>query len=186
MVRVTDILPEPCAREVLGMVVLVEHGLGVPLKVALERGHGYILTTQLFFWFAPSSESEQVVTRGCEATWNKLRRAGEKSHILLYFQNGLGKKGLLFVPLREIFVGDSSHCHQGREDRLSLQTPCGHPSKPFTTRSQRSCLGNCDEAEFAGSSCQANWNCNVNTDRTPGIRHRSTILGMLIPSRILA
>lgn len=36
MVRVTDILPEPCAREVLGMVVLVEHGLGVPLKVALD------------------------------------------------------------------------------------------------------------------------------------------------------
>ena len=47
MLRVAGILPEPCAREVLGMVVLVEHGLGVHLKVALEKGHGYILTTQL-------------------------------------------------------------------------------------------------------------------------------------------
>lgn len=88
-------------------------------------------------------------------------------------------------PLRVIFVGDSSHCHQGTEDRLSLQTPCGHPSKPITTRSQRSCLGNCDEAEFAGSPCQANWNCNVNSHPTSGIRQSSAILGMLIPSHIL-
>lgn len=28
VVWVTDILPEPCAREILGMVVLAEHGLG--------------------------------------------------------------------------------------------------------------------------------------------------------------
>lgn len=126
-----------------------------------------------------------MVSRGCKATWNKLRWAGKSSHIPLYFQKCLWKKGFLSVPLRVIFVGDSSHCHQGREDRLSLQTPCGHPSKPITTRSQRSCLGNRDEAEFAGSSCQANWNCNVNTGPTAGTRQSSTILGMLIPSHIL-
>lgn len=91
-------------------------------------------------------------------------------------------------PLRVIFVGNSSHCHKGREDRLSLQTPCGHPSKAISTRSPRSCLGNCDETEFAGSSCQANCNCNINTTNigpTSGIRQSSAILGMLIPSHIL-
>lgn len=91
-----------------------------------------------------------------------------------------GRKASWLCQERVFFVGDSSHCHEGTEDRLGLQTPCGHPSKPITTRSQRSCLGNCDEAEFAGSSCQA-----IHTGLTAGIRQSSTILGMLIPSHIL-
>lgn len=81
--------------------------------------------------------------------------------------------------------GASSCCHKGREDRLSLQTPCGHPPKPINIRSQRSCLGNCDEAEVAGSSWQANWNCNVDAVPDAGIRQSSVVLGIVIPSQML-
>lgn len=46
------------------------HGQGIPLKVAMKRREGHILATQLLFpLIAPSSEPEQMVTRGCKVSY---------------------------------------------------------------------------------------------------------------------